>query len=179
MVKKNNKKAENKTKNKILGKSKSKTSPKVWNPFDIMDNFDRFYMEDPWTPNWLRSRRPLIPWYGNWHELDTKITPLDLVDSGDRYKVVAEVPGVLKKDLEVNITDTTISICGETKTELKREDEGYLRHERGYSTICRNIKFPEEVNPDKAEATLKDGILEVHVFKKKPLSNKGKKITVK
>ena len=158
---------------------KRTTAIDVWNPFEILDNFDRFFMEDPWTPSWWRQRRPLTPWLGQWLEQDTKISPLDLVDTGDKYKIIAEVPGVLKNDLEVNITENSINICGETKTDTKEEDEGYVRHERSYSTICRNMRFPEEVNPNNAEATLKDGILEVQVSKKTPTKSKGRKIPVK
>lgn len=155
------------------------TTPTVWNPFEIFENMDRFFMEDPWAPMWWRHKRPLIPWSARWLEPDTKIAPLDLVDTGNKYKIIAEVPGVLKKNLDVNITENTISICGETKTETKEEDEGYVRRERSYSTLCRNMTFPEEVNPDKAEATLKDGILEIHVSKKTPTTGKGRKISVK
>ena len=177
MVKKKAKKVNVKTKKgKSLPVEKTQT-PAVWNPFDIFENMERFFMEDPWTPLWWRPRRPLSPWSGNWLEADTKITPLDLVDNGNEYKVIAEVPGVLKKDLEVNITTNGISICGETTTETKQKDEGYVRRERSYSTLCRNMSFPEEVNPDKAEATLKDGILEVKVSKKTP--TKGRSVPIK
>jgi len=179
MIKKKEKKININTKSSMKTPKKGSLVPTVWNPFDMLDNFDRIFIENPWTPSWWRQRRPLVPWQGNWLEADTKITPLDLVDSGDRYKVIAEVPGVLKNDLEVNITENTIDICGETKTDTKEKDEGYLRRERRYSTLCRNIKFPEEVNPNKAEATLKDGILEVEVFKKKPTLQKGRKIPIK
>jgi len=68
-------------------------------------------------------------------------------------------------------------ICGETKTEVKDDSEGYIRRERSYSTLCRTMTFPEEVNPDKAEATLKDGILEVKVAKKSP--TRGRNIPIK
>ncbi len=179
MVKNKEKKVNIKPKKSSKTPLKRTTTPTVWNPFEILDNFDRFFMDDPWTPLWWKNRRPLVPWSGHWIEPDTRITPLDLVDTGKEYKVIAEVPGVLKNDLEVNITENTISICGETKTETKDQDEGYIRHERSYSTLCRNITFPEEVNPDKAEATLKDGILEVKVSKKTPTTGKGKKIPVK
>ena len=178
MVKKKEKKVNIKTNSKKTPTRRTNT-PTVWNPFEMLDNFDRFIMEDPWTPSWWRHKRPLSPWHSNWLQADMKITPLDLVDSGNKYKVIAEVPGVLKNDLEVNITENTISICGETKKETKKEDEGYLRRERSYSTICRNINFPEEVDPNKAEATLKNGILEVEVHKKEPTSNKGRKIPIK
>jgi len=177
MVKKKDKKIKIKTKKGKQPLEKT-TAPVVWSPLDIYENFDRLFWEDPWMSRWWR-RWQLSPRSDRWFETDTKITPLDLVDTGKEYKIVAEVPGVSKKDLEVNITPTGISICGETALETKEEDKGYIRRERSYSTICRNMAFPEEVNPDKAEATLKDGILEVRVGKKTPTTSQGRKIPVK
>jgi len=109
---------------------------------------------------------------------DTKLVPVDLVETEKEYKVVAEMPGVDKKDLEVSVTENNISICGETENEIKKEQEGYLHRERSYSTPCRNLRFPEAVNPDKAEATLKDGVLEVKIPKRKP-TIAGKVVPIK
>jgi HSP20 family protein len=137
---------------------------------------DRLFWDDPWMPGWRRRWQP-SPWSERWLDTETKLTPLDIVDTGKEFKVFAELPGVSKQDLEVNVTSKGISICGETKTESKKDEEGYVRRERSYSTICRNMVFPEEVNPDRAQATLKDGILEVVVPKKKPIQ--GRTVPVK
>ncbi|MBN2603160.1 MAG: Hsp20/alpha crystallin family protein [Candidatus Thermoplasmatota archaeon] len=155
------------------------TPPAVWNPLELIENVDRFLMDDFWNPLWWRRRSPFSPYRDQLLETDTKLTPLDLIDAGDKYKVVAEMPGVSKKDVEVNITPNAINICGEKKYETEKDEQGYIRHERSYSTICRSIAFPEEVLPDKADATLSDGILEVHVSKKTPTKSKGRKIPVK
>jgi HSP20 family protein len=150
------------------------TAPSVWNPRDIMETMDRWFWEDPWTRPWQRRWWSLLPreMYEHRLEPDIKHTNVDLLDTGKEYKVIAEMPGVNKRDLEVSITPNDISICGETKTETKKEEEGYLRRERSYSTLCRTMAFPEEVNPEKAEATLKDGILEVKVTKRTPKSGR-------
>ncbi len=159
------------------------TTPTVWNPFDLMDTMDKWLWEDPWTPFWhRRGWRSLIPkekWFDRWLDTDIKITAIDLIDTGKEYKITAEMPGVNKKDIEVNITPNNISICGETKTDTKDKDKGWVRRERSYSTICRTMMFPEEVNPDKADAILKDGILEITVTKKTPTTGKGRNIPVK
>ncbi|MFW6120587.1 MAG: Hsp20/alpha crystallin family protein [Petrotogales bacterium] len=159
------------------------TTPALWNPFELMDAMDRWFWEDPWAPFWHRRRRgsliPRKPWFTQRWEPDMKFTAVDLVDTGKEYKVIAEMPGVLKKDVEVSITPNDIRICGEMKTETKKEEEGYIRRERGYSTLCRTMPFPEEVNPDKAEAALKDGILEIKIGKKRPTTGRGRNIPVK
>ena len=179
MVKKKEKKINIKTNKDKKSTPEKTTTPTVWNPWDIMETMDRFFWDDPWTPFWRKQRWGGIIPRETWLDTDTKITAIDMVDTGKKYKITAEMPGVNKKDIEVNITPNNISICGETKTESKEKDEGWVRHERSYSTICRTMMFPEEVNPDKADATLKDGILEISVNKKTPTSGKGRNIPVK
>jgi len=153
------------------------STPAIWNPFDVMENMDRFFMDDPWRPLWWRRWLSSDPWYREWMTTDTKPATIDMIDLGDKFKILAELPGVAKKDVDVNITNDRISICGEAKTDIEEEHDGYLRRERSYSTLCRNMVFPDEVNPDKAEATLKDGVLEIYVPKKTP--TKGRSIPIK
>lgn len=179
------KKKEKKINIKKVKKSKqdNTTKPALWNPFEMMDVMDRWFWEDPWAPLWHRRRWgsliPRDPWFTQQWEPEVKLTAVDLVDTGKQYKVIAEMPGVSKKDLEVSITPNDIRICGEMKTETKKEEEGYVRQERSYSTLCRTMPFPEEVNPEKAEASLKEGILEIKVDKKSPTTGRGKTIPVK
>ncbi len=173
----------NDRKEKKIAPKETTMTPTVWNPWDIFETMDKWFLDDPWTPYWNRRRwGGLIPkhnWYEQLYDRDTKITAIDMTDNGKEYKITAEMPGVNKEDIDVNITENYIKICGETKTETKEDDEGYIRRERSYSTICRTMPFPEEVNPDKADATLKDGILEITVGKKKSTHEKGRNIPVK
>ena len=178
MVKKPAKKINIKAKKEQKKPVEKTTTPTVWNPFEVFENMDRFFWDDPWRSS-LWERRPTMGlWPDRWMDVDKKMSPLDLVDTGDSYKIIAEIPGVSKKDLDVNITPHGIQIRGEMKSESEQNDEGYIRHERKYSSICRNMAFPEEVNPNKAEASLKDGILEISVSKKSP-EGTGRRITVK
>jgi HSP20 family protein len=179
MVKKKEKKINIKSKKE--GNEKPQY-PSVWNPFDLMDTMDRWFWEDPWTPIWRRRWSGLTPaeqLVDRWFDSDKRITAIDMIDTGKEYKITAEMPGVNKKDIEVNITPNNIKICGEIKLQTQNKDEGWIRHERSYSTICRTMAFPEEVNPDKADASLKDGILEVLVRKKSPTNIGGRNIPVK
>lgn len=180
MVKRKDKKVNVNKKKEETKPIERPTMPAIWNPFDVIDTMDRWLWDDPWRPGWPRRWGSLSPrefMQQRWLEADTKIAPLDLVDNGKNYKVITEMPGVSKKDLEINVTPNGISICGEMTTETKEEEQGYLRHERSYSTLCRNMPFPEEVNPDGAEAFLKDGVLKITIPKKTP--TKGKKVPIK
>lgn len=181
MVRKKEKKVNIKKSKKTM--QEKTTAPAVWNPFELIDTMDRWFWENPWTPFWHRRRGgsliPREPWFTQRWESDMKFTAVDLVDTGKQYKVIAEMPGVSKKDVEVSITPNDIHICGEMKTEKRKEEEGYVRRERGYSALCRSMSFPQEVNPNKAEASLKDGVLEIKVDKKTPTGIRGRNIPVK
>ena len=182
MVKKKEKKINIKSKKGIQLTPDKIATPSIWNPWDLLESIDRGVWEDPWTPIWRRRWSGLTPaeqLVDRWFDSDKKITAIDMIDTGKEYKIKAEMPGVRKKDVEVNITPNNIRICGETESEIKQDDEGWIRRERSYSTICRTMIFPEEVNPDKADATLKDGILEILVKKKIPTTGKGRNIPVK
>jgi len=107
-----------------------------------------------------------------------KLIPVDLMDTGKEYQIITEMPGVDKKDIEITMTSKTISICGATETNIRNDTKGYIKKERGYSTLCRYLRFPEEVEPDNAEAILNDGILQINVRKRTP-SEKGNRVPVK
>ncbi len=92
----------------------------------------------------------------------------DLVDLGKEYEVRVEVPGIPRDKLNINVSENRIEISGRAEEERKEEEHGYVIRERGYSEVSRTLGFPEEVIPEKAEATLKGGVLQVRVPKKTP-----------
>jgi len=94
--------------------------------------------------------------------------PLDLIDEGDHFKVQVELPGMPKDDVEVQIYDGRLIIKAQKETVNEKSDTNYLHRERYYSTWKRELQFPEDVYPDKAEGSMKDGILELKVPKKEP-----------
>jgi len=104
---------------------------------------------------------------------------IDIVDKGDRFEAIAEIPGIPKENLEVNVTENEIEIKG--KFEEKKEEEGkrYVRQERRRADIYRCVSLPEEVIPDKATAKMENGILKISLPKKKPTEEpKTRKIKV-
>lgn len=146
------------------------TSP--WTMLNDMDRvFDDFRSEweslfrAPTAQEALAVRQPLI----------------DLADNGKEYLVKAEIPGISKDDLKIEVTQDSLEISGETSVEEKEEDEesGYIRRERRYSRFFRNLPLPENVLTDKVEAELKDGILTVTLPKAAPPEKKSKKVPVK
>ncbi len=110
----------------------------------------------------------------------TKRMPLvDIKDVGDNYLLEAELPGLKKEDIEIEVKDDRITLKGETKQEKKEEGEGYLRQERSFRSFYREIPIPENVKAEDAEASFKNGVLEVKLPKVEQKKLEGKKIDIK
>ncbi|MBT8102336.1 MAG: Hsp20/alpha crystallin family protein [Gammaproteobacteria bacterium] len=86
---------------------------------------------------------------------------LDIVDRDKEFLVRGELPGVEKDDIEVTIAGDRLMIEAERKFEEVDEKEEFYRHELGYGKLTRTVALPEEVDPEKILAELKDGILNI------------------
>jgi HSP20 family protein len=85
---------------------------------------------------------------------------LDVEEADDRYVVKADMPGVSKEDIRVDVEGNMVSIAGEVRRETKEEKEGkVLRSERYFGTMTRAFTLPAEVDVAKAEAKYADGVL--------------------
>ena len=93
---------------------------------------------------------------------------VDVIDLGDALQVVADMPGVQKEDIELNLKPERVEISAESSTETERKDEDYTYRERGYASYRRVLDLPADVLPDKAEASFNNGVLEVKLPKKEP-----------
>jgi len=93
-------------------------------------------------------------------------TPLTDLEETDKEVIAKfEIPGVDKKDIQLNVTENLIELKVEKKHEAKVEKKGFYREERSYKGFYRSINLPCEVIPEKAKAKYKDGILEVTIPK--------------
>ena len=99
----------------------------------------------------------------------------NLCDNGDRLEIKAEIPGLSKEDINIKIQGNYLELSGARKSLVP---EGYQSHrvERGDFTFTRSFTLPSEVDVEKAEASLKDGILTL--FLPKAEAAKPKQITV-
>jgi HSP20 family protein len=77
--------------------------------------------------------------------------------------VHADLPGMKKDDVHIDVTDNNITISGERRQEWETEREGVYRTERSYGSFCRTIPLPEGAITDQAKATFKDGVLEITI----------------
>lgn len=88
---------------------------------------------------------------------------VDVQRSNGDLLVTAELPGLKKEEVKVEVTDEALIIEGERKREHKEEKEGYHRYERSFGRFYRSIPLPEGAKPDQAKAELNDGVLKVTV----------------
>jgi len=124
---------------------------------DLMDNFRKNFIESIAFPfEWI-SLEPVVP---------VREATVDLVDEGNKFVVHAEMPGVAKDKIDVALTKDGIEISAETDVEKEDKEKNFVIRERVYSHIYKQLSFPEEVIPEKAESTFKDGLLEVSIPKK-------------
>jgi HSP20 family protein len=104
---------------------------------------------------------------------------IDMSESDKELVVKAELPGLMDKDIEVYVNHETLTIRGEKKQEKEENEKGWYRMERQYGSFSRSIPLPYEVDTDRIEALLKNGVLTVKM-PKLPVSQKsGKTVSVK
>jgi HSP20 family protein len=126
---------------------------------DLMEDFRKNFIESIAFPvDWI-SLEPVVP---------VREATVDLVDEGNRFVVHAELPGVAKDKIDVTMTKDGIEISAETDVEKENKERNFdfVVRERVYSHVYKQLSFPEEVIPEKAESTFKDGLLEVCIPKK-------------
>jgi HSP20 family protein len=104
---------------------------------------------------------------------------VEVLERGDNLVVRAEIPGVSREDVSIEVTDDALTIEGERRQESEDRGEGLYRSERSYGRFLRSIPLPEGVDADKAEANFKDGILEVTLPAPKRERKRGRKLTIR
>ncbi len=118
-------------------------------------------------------------WWPGSREAEGEIAPsIDIYEEGDDVVVKAELPGMKKEDIEIHLTEDSITISGEKKKEEKVEKKGYYRHERSYGSFARSFSLPTDVRTDDAKAEFKEGILEVRIPKTEEAKKKVRKVTI-
>lgn len=86
---------------------------------------------------------------------------VEVIERENQLIVRADLPGMSKDDVQVDIDDNSLVIRGERKTEHEENEEGYYRSERSYGSFYRQIPMPRGVNTEDAIAEFRNGVLEV------------------
>ena len=140
---------------------------------------------------WNPTRQRMMPTVHEWDRLmndffnegleDTELsnwTPaVDIVEDNDAFIVTADLPGLTKKDISINIKENMLTVSGERKSEIKDEKRNYCRTERRDGIFKRSFQLTDQVLADKITANFKDGVLTVNVPKAEEV--KPKEIEIK
>jgi len=86
---------------------------------------------------------------------------VEVFERGNQLVVRADLPGMTRDDIQVDITDDALVIRGERRSEREEDEEGYHRSERSYGSFYRTIPLGEGVDAGNAEATFRNGVLEI------------------
>lgn len=130
----------------------------------FFDDFHTPLLEDR-SRDIIGYRKPLV---------NTSETDKDIVTE-------IEMPGLNKKDIQVSVTEDGIEVKAESKSEVEHKDEkkGTYRAEKSYSGFYRKLSLPPNVDPSKADAEYKNGVLKITLPKLKIKEQKKKLLEVK
>lgn len=141
---------------------------KVWEPNrgfrPIHRDFERFFGWDPEQTEELNE--------ANWSP------KVDIYETQDNYVINAELPGLTKDQINIDVNDNTLTIKGEKKFEEKVEKDNYVRVERSYGTFSRSFVLSDNVNTEGITANYKEGILELTLPKKEEAKPKEIKVQI-
>jgi HSP20 family protein len=106
------------------------------------------------------------------------IPAVDVFQRGNELVIRADVPGLSREDLSVEVGENALTISGERKFDQQEEREGVFRSERSYGSFCRVIPLPEGAVADNAKANFKDGVLEIVVPTPPQEVQRGRRIEI-
>lgn len=115
--------------------------------------------------------------FGDWPVLSERaIWPaIDIADGENEIVVKAEVPGCKAEDIDISVYGNTLTLSGEKKAEEEKKEKGYYHLERSYGSFRRELRLPDDVDPDKVDASCRNGVLTITL----PKSEKTKAVKVK
>src|SRR3954454_16674875 len=93
------------------------------------------------------------------------VPAMDLVETDDQLVLRADLPGLTRDDVELEVKDGVLTVSGERKAEHEEKSEGYYRVERAFGRFSRSLTVPDGVDAESITADFKDGVLEVRIPK--------------
>ena len=139
--------------------------------FEEMENYFDKFLRNPFS----LMTRPAFSGF-DFPKIDDISPSVDIFEDKNDMVIKAEMPGMKKEDVNISITESSVTISGEKKQEDEVEKKDYHRIERSYGSFCRRFQLPDNVNSDKVKASFKNGVLEVRLPKTKKM--KQKKVTI-
>lgn len=136
-----------------------------WEPFDVIETLQED-LERFWHRPFSFAMGPLPAFFQRPSTVGTTYAPrMDIYEKDGTLVLKAELPGLKKEDVQVEIYNGNLVIKGESKASKEVKEETYYRTERTFGSFYRSVPLPWEVTPEQIKATLTDGVLEVHIPK--------------
>jgi HSP20 family protein len=152
---------------------KRRTTPSPVNPWDEMERwfgeFGKRGWLHPFAWEWPKEMEALAPFEG-------RMPRVDMVDRDEEVVIRAELPGVKKDDLEVTLSEHTVTIEAHTRAEEKEEKGEYYRREMSRGDFQRTLTVPAGVDETRARANFTDGVLELTLPKLEKTSRRKVKV---
>jgi HSP20 family protein len=108
-------------------------------------------------------------------DFSASLPSVNIIEDKEEFRIDLAAPGLSKKDFAIDIHNKVLTISSENKDENEEKTENYMRREFHYSSFKRSFSLPETVELDKIKATHQNGILRVHIPKKKEAIDQGPK----
>ena len=124
-----------------------------------------------------RNLDGLFPDY-SFPEEDKLAMPVELHEKEKEYTVKAELPGVKKEDLDIDIDKNYITINAKIEEEKEENEKGYKKSEFSYGEFSRTVYFPQEIDVEKTKAKLEHGVLKIEAPKRIAEKENVKKLSV-
>lgn len=141
-----------------------------WSPWREMANTNRYFNRF-FDNSFLRSGFDYDDLeLSHWHPM------VDVYDRDGEIVIKAELPGMEKKDITIDVKDRVLTLKGERTYDNEVKDEKYYRRERAFGKFERSFSLPDGLDPEKIKADYKDGLLSVEI--PKPEKEKPKQITI-
>jgi len=146
---------------------------RAMSPFDEMDRmFEGFFPR-----GWMRPMRMDWPeWSTLQAPFEGRTPKVDVVERDNEVVVRAELPGVDKDNLDVSVTDDSVTIKATTQQESEEEKDDYHRREISQGSFSRTVALPASVQSDQAKASFKNGMLELTLPKAVPAKRHNIKV---
>ena len=147
---------------KASGSLQPREAYKAMSPFDELDRLMGSLMRGRWPRLFSEDQ---LPWLELGASLERPMPRVDVVDKDDGVEVTVELPGVKKDELDVSVSNNTLTIRGATSHEEKEEKGEYYRREIRRGEFSRTVALPADVNGDQAKASFENGVLKISLPK--------------
>ena len=144
---------------------------KVWEPYRAFKPFHKDF-------DWFSKEFGRGPQNAEGQSEAAWTPRVDVYETEQNYVLTADLPGLKKEEINIDLNDNTLTLKGEKKFEEKVEKDNYVRLERTYGSFARSFTLSDDVNPDSITANYKDGVLEVTLPKKEEAKPKEYKVEI-